>query len=170
MNKTYDIVIVGAGVAGSAAATAFARQGREVLLLERNLKEPDRIVGELLQPGGVFALEELGLNDCLQGIDSVPVKGYHIYWRDEEITFWYPPRPQNGGDPSKIRAQGRSFHHGRFITNLRSAARREEKVTVLESTVTDFVRDEQTGAVIGVECTDCEKQRLTVRDHPYCSD
>ena len=51
--ETYDIIVVGAGIAGSAAATTFARQGRKVLLLERKLREPDRIVGELLQPGGV---------------------------------------------------------------------------------------------------------------------
>lgn len=56
-----DIVIVGAGVLGCAAAVAFGKQGRSVLLLEKSLKEPDRIVGELLQPGGVRALEELGL-------------------------------------------------------------------------------------------------------------
>jgi squalene monooxygenase len=56
-----DIVIVGAGIVGCAAAVAFGKQGRSVILLERSLKEPDRIVGELLQPGGVQALENLGL-------------------------------------------------------------------------------------------------------------
>ena len=60
-NHEADIVIVGAGILGCAAAVAFARQGRSVILLERSLKEPDRIVGELLQPGGVRALEQLGL-------------------------------------------------------------------------------------------------------------
>ena len=56
-----DIVIVGAGVVGCTAAVALARQGRSVILLEKSLKEPDRIVGELLQPGGVRALQEMGL-------------------------------------------------------------------------------------------------------------
>lgn len=56
-----DVVIVGAGIVGCAAAVAFGKQGRSVLLLERSLKEPDRIVGELLQPGGVNALEKLGM-------------------------------------------------------------------------------------------------------------
>lgn len=56
-----DVVIVGAGIVGCAAAVAFGRQGRSVLLLEKSLKEPDRIVGELLQPGGVQALERLGM-------------------------------------------------------------------------------------------------------------
>jgi hypothetical protein len=56
-----EIVIVGAGIVGCAAAVAFGKQGRSVLLLEKSLKEPDRIVGELLQPGGVNALEKLGM-------------------------------------------------------------------------------------------------------------
>jgi squalene monooxygenase len=56
-----DVVIVGAGIVGCAAAVAFGSQGRSVILLEKSLKEPDRIVGELLQPGGVNALEKLGM-------------------------------------------------------------------------------------------------------------
>lgn len=56
-----DVVIVGAGILGSAIATTFARQGRGVILLEKSWKQPDRIVGELLQPGGVDALQKLGL-------------------------------------------------------------------------------------------------------------
>jgi squalene monooxygenase len=60
-----DVVIVGAGIVGCAAAVAFGKQGRSVLLLERSLKEPDRIVGELLQPGGVNALEKLGMKGML---------------------------------------------------------------------------------------------------------
>jgi squalene monooxygenase len=57
-----DVVVVGAGIVGCAAAVAFGNQGRSVLLLEKSLKEPDRIVGELLQPGGVNALEKLGMS------------------------------------------------------------------------------------------------------------
>lgn len=61
-----DIVIIGAGIAGCALAVAFGNQGRSVILLERSLKEPDRIVGELLQPGGVAALEKLGLEGVFE--------------------------------------------------------------------------------------------------------
>jgi squalene monooxygenase len=59
--NTYDVAIVGAGIIGCSLASAFGRQGRQVLLVERDLSEPHRIVGELLQPGGVEALEKLGL-------------------------------------------------------------------------------------------------------------
>lgn len=57
----YDMIIVGAGVVGCAAAKAFGEDGRKVLLLERDLTEPDRIVGELMQPGGMHALRKLGM-------------------------------------------------------------------------------------------------------------
>jgi len=52
---------VGAGVLGSAMAAVLARDGRRVTVVERDMKEPDRIVGELLQPGGYRALKELDL-------------------------------------------------------------------------------------------------------------
>lgn len=60
-DNSYDVAIVGAGIIGCSLAFTLGRQGRRVLLLERDLSEPDRIVGELLQPGGVQALETLGL-------------------------------------------------------------------------------------------------------------
>lgn len=56
-----EVLIVGAGVLGSAMAAVLGRDGRRVTVVERDLKEPDRIVGELLQPGGYRALRELGL-------------------------------------------------------------------------------------------------------------
>jgi flavin-dependent dehydrogenase len=40
MASSYDIIIVGAGVAGSALAHAVGSSGRRVLLLERDLSEP----------------------------------------------------------------------------------------------------------------------------------
>ena len=55
------MIVVGVGVAGSAACHTFGRDGRRVLGIERDLREPNRIVGELLQPGGVDVLAKLGL-------------------------------------------------------------------------------------------------------------
>lgn len=52
---------MGSGVLGSSLAAVLSRDGRKVTVIERDLKEPDRIVGELLQPGGFNALKELGL-------------------------------------------------------------------------------------------------------------
>lgn len=60
-----DVIIVGAGVLGSSLSAVLGRDGRKVTVVERSLREPDRIVGELLQPGGYRALKELGLESEL---------------------------------------------------------------------------------------------------------
>lgn len=105
--QIWDLVVVGAGIAGSALAysqgqVSFAQlspsfcasrhkhnlsalshlckkymmhvqAGRRVLLIERDLKQPDRIIGELLQPGGYLMLKKLGLSHCCEGIDAQKV-------------------------------------------------------------------------------------------------
>ena len=67
----YDVVIVGAGIAGCSFAHALATLSQKPLkicLLERSLAEPDRIVGELLQPWGVETLKIMGMVECLEEI------------------------------------------------------------------------------------------------------
>ncbi|KAF9976020.1 Squalene epoxidase [Actinomortierella ambigua] len=144
----YDIIVVGAGVLGSAFAATFGKQGRRILLIERDLTEPDRIVGELLQPGGVQALKELGLEDCLEGIDSIPSYGYGVIRNKESVHIPYLTDPETGKS-----YQGRSFHHGRFIQKLRAAASAVPSVTVVEATVNDVVKDDDGIRVLGVQCT-----------------
>jgi 2-polyprenyl-6-methoxyphenol hydroxylase-like FAD-dependent oxidoreductase len=58
---TYDVVVVGAGVGGTAAALALARAGASVTLLER-VAEPRAVgAGILLQPNGLAVLDGLGV-------------------------------------------------------------------------------------------------------------
>ncbi|MEO8098943.1 MAG: NAD(P)/FAD-dependent oxidoreductase [Acidobacteriota bacterium] len=56
-----DVLIVGAGIAGSALAIGLARQGREVTLLDRSEFPREKACGEGLMPAGVEALERLGI-------------------------------------------------------------------------------------------------------------
>ncbi|KAI9678456.1 MAG: Squalene epoxidase [Trizodia sp. TS-e1964] len=146
-----DVVVVGAGIMGCAIAVAMGNQGRSVLLLERSLKEPERIVGELLQPGGVRALEKLGLRDCLEEIDAIRVKGYEVIYYGTGVEIPYPEDQQSSEQGQ--RPEGRSFHHGRFIMRLRQAAKRTPNVTIVETTVTDLVKNGYTGEVLGVQST-----------------
>lgn len=157
LHHDADVVIVGAGILGSALAVALADQGRSVILLERSLKQPDRIVGELLQPGGVEALEKLGLGQCLEGIDAIKVKGYEVIYYGEEVEIPYPAHTTLSASPSSpsstagSRPEGRSFHHGRFIARLRAAALSHPNITVFETTVTSIVESTYTSQVLGVE-------------------
>jgi flavin-dependent dehydrogenase len=57
---TRDAVVLGAGPAGCAAASALARRGRSVLLLDRD-PEPRFKIGESLLPWNRPVFEELGL-------------------------------------------------------------------------------------------------------------
>ena len=146
-NASYHVVIVGAGIAGSALAHALSAAAStsrttplRVALLERSLAEPDRIVGELLQPGGVAALRSLGLSACLDGIDAIPVHGYAVLDAGETVHIPYPAP-----------AEGRSFHHGRFVQNLRAHARAASGVDVIEATVTDLIECPLTHRVLGVQ-------------------
>lgn len=162
-----DVVIVGAGILGCAVAVALGNQGRSVIVLEKSLKEPDRIVGELLQPGGVAALEKLGLRDCLEEIDAVKVLGYDVIYYGEEVEIPYPADARaDGGQGSddksrtdemrgtkRKRPEGRSFHHGRFIQRLREKAMQNANVSVVEATATDLVRCSYNGRILGVEAT-----------------
>lgn len=153
-----DVVIVGAGVFGCAVAVALARQGRSVILLERWMREPDRIVGELLQPGGVAALKKLGLDDCLEGIDAIHVKGYDVIYYGKEVMIGYP----SGKEEKKEKVEGGkkpigwAFHHGRFINKLREACMREPNITIFETTVKETITSETSDQVLGVitETTD----------------
>ncbi|KAI9825116.1 MAG: Squalene epoxidase [Thelocarpon impressellum] len=143
-----DVVVVGAGIFGCAVAVALGKQGRSVLLLEKSLKEPERIVGELLQPGGVAALEKLGLRDCLEDIDAITVRGYEVIYHGQTVNI---PYPHDATSADGARPEGRSFHHGRFIQRLRQAAMRTPNVRVVETTVTEIVKNSWTGQVLGVE-------------------
>ncbi|PRQ22087.1 putative squalene monooxygenase [Rosa chinensis] len=89
--KSTDVVIVGARVAGAALAYTLAKEGRRVHVIERDSSEPDRIVGELLQPGGYLKLIELGLEySANESIDAQKVFGYALYKDGKDITLSYP--------------------------------------------------------------------------------
>ncbi|KAF8159204.1 squalene epoxidase [Crassisporium funariophilum] len=143
-SASYDVVIVGAGIAGCAMAHALSTLSRSkplrIALLERSLAEPDRIVGELLQPGGVIALQRLGIESCLEGIDAVVEKGYCVVEDGKSVHIPYPGT-----------YEGRSFHHGRFIMKLREAARRAKGVEMIEATVTDLMQGQNDRRVVGVQ-------------------
>jgi len=56
--EKYDVIVIGAGIAGTSLSYSIssARPDLNVLLLERDLSEPDRVVGEFLQPGSLTLL------------------------------------------------------------------------------------------------------------------
>ncbi|XP_071594471.1 squalene monooxygenase [Heliangelus exortis] len=152
LSPQYDpeIIIVGSGILGSSLATVLSRDGRKVTVIERDLKEPDRIVGELLQPGGFNALRDLGLEDTVEGIDSQVVNGYIIHDIESKSEVEIPYPTSEGGHV----ASGRSFHHGQFIMGLRKAAMAEPNAKFIEGTVLELLEEDD--CVLGVRYKDKE--------------
>ncbi|XP_074572980.1 squalene monooxygenase SE1-like [Curcuma longa] len=137
-----DVIVVGAGVAGSALAYTLGKDGRRVHVIERDLTEPDRIVGELLQPGGYLKLVELGLEDCVEEIDAQRVFGYALFKDGRNTKLAYPLEKFHSD------VAGRSFHHGRFIQRMREKAASLPNVQLEQGTVTSLL--EENGTVKGV--------------------
>jgi len=69
----YDVIVIGAGPAGSAAATVLAQHGHRVALLEKQ-KFPRYRIGESLIPYCWFPLERLGLADRMESSGFVVPK------------------------------------------------------------------------------------------------
>jgi len=73
-----DVVVVGAGPAGCAAATAAAEAGREVLLLERMFVPRDKPCGDGVASRAVAALQTMGVEERIRRRGYHPVLDYRL--------------------------------------------------------------------------------------------
>jgi 2-polyprenyl-6-methoxyphenol hydroxylase-like FAD-dependent oxidoreductase len=73
------VVVVGAGPAGAALAWLLARRGVEVALLERHADFAREFRGEVLLPGGLDALEQMGALDGLEAVEHVTLAAFELY-------------------------------------------------------------------------------------------
>ncbi|KAI1425424.1 squalene epoxidase [Xylaria sp. FL1777] len=198
-----EVVVVGAGVFGCAVANTLANQGRSVILLERWMKEPNRIVGELLQPGGYQSLQRLGLEHCVEEIDAITNVGMDVIWYGKDMCMKYPypsegkrppvrlsqsPANGHGAANGKVkqeeqdprRPKGRSFHHGRFIMQLRKTCMKNPNITIFETEAVDTVKSDDSPEILGVKTltvnpttgqkeADCFFGQLTIIADGYAS-
>jgi geranylgeranyl reductase family protein len=75
VSRCFDVVVVGAGPAGSIAALVLARAGARVALVDKAAFPRDKACGDLVGPRGVQVLADLGLRvpDAGQGSDLLAV-------------------------------------------------------------------------------------------------
>lgn len=64
-HRSYDLVIVGGGIAGCTLGRAMALNGALVLIVEKEPRYRDRIRGEVLLPWGSLEAKNLGIYDIL---------------------------------------------------------------------------------------------------------
>ncbi len=82
----YDVVIIGAGPAGSVSAAYLHKQGKKVLVLEKE-EFPRFVIGESLLPHCMDHLEETELLDVIKQADFQVKNGATFFLGDKQCSF-----------------------------------------------------------------------------------
>ena len=75
---TWDLVVVGAGIAGSTTAILAAREGLRVLLIEAKRFPREKVCGGCLNPRAIDYLKRLGVAEELQGQGTIALGRLHV--------------------------------------------------------------------------------------------
>jgi flavin-dependent dehydrogenase len=92
-NPQIDVLVLGGGPSGCAAAILLARGGLSVALLERTNYAGNRI-GETVAPQAVPFIARLGLNETLQAVPRLVSSGVQSLWGTTTVTatdFFFHP-------------------------------------------------------------------------------
>jgi menaquinone-9 beta-reductase len=103
-----EVLVVGAGPAGSAAAAALARAGRDVLLVESHAHPRPKACAEYASPRIAEELALLGLPDDTWRSEALPLRGMRVIRGADAVDMQYAdvhgPRPAWGLDREKFDA------------------------------------------------------------------
>ncbi|MFS8070882.1 MAG: FAD-dependent monooxygenase, partial [Byssovorax sp.] len=146
-----DVVIVGGGFVGLAAAAALADSRRRIVVLEARAGADPRFRGELIHPHGVAVLEGLGLRAPLERARGCDVRGFAVV-PGAEAPAVLLPYDDVGGRPMR----GLSMDHHAMVASLRAEVGARAGVEIRTGArVTGLLRE---GArVVGVETADGER-------------
>src|SRR5262249_31372381 len=85
-----EVLVVGGGPAGAAAAALLGRRGRDVLLLERSRFPREKPCGEYLSPGVLDALGRLGALAAVEALEHARPLGMRIRAGETAVELRYP--------------------------------------------------------------------------------
>jgi menaquinone-9 beta-reductase len=92
MLSAYDVVVIGAGPAGGAAAYHAAASGLSTLLVERKRLPRNKVCGDGLTPRALRALHRMGLADLLAS-QHVQIRGVRLTGREHASVLNYTTEP-----------------------------------------------------------------------------
>ena len=89
--KKYDVIIAGAGPAGSAAAAILGEKGHSVLLIDKDNFPRDKTCGDGVTYKALPALKRLGLDNLVKSSSPFYTNGYTLVFRDcTKLVFEKP--------------------------------------------------------------------------------
>jgi flavin-dependent dehydrogenase len=95
MNKTWDVIIVGARCAGASLATHLARAGVKTLLLEASPRGTNHALStHFIQPPGIDALDRLGLGEVVR--NAAPAAERIRFSLDDAVAISRNPEGRAG--------------------------------------------------------------------------
>lgn len=89
----FDVLVVGASLAGSAAALVLARSGANVAIVDRSPFPRPKACGDLLSPDGVSALSRLGLEGAVRAAGAATVRRFVLVRPDGRRLAGRLPAP-----------------------------------------------------------------------------
>src|SRR5579875_3198714 len=137
-----DVIVVGAGPAGSATATWLARSGLDVLVLEKSTFPREKVCGDGLTPRAVKALTSLGI-PVGEERGWLPNKGLRIIGGGVRLELPWP-------DLAAYPGYGLVRNRMDFDEILARGAQKSGVRLIEGMNVTGPVLDERTGRIIGV--------------------
>jgi flavin-dependent dehydrogenase len=97
MENQYDVVIIGAGPAGSVAGARLIQDGYSVLILEK-LEFPRFVIGESLLPHCMDYLDKVDLLQCIKDQNYQVKTGVTFYHEHEVCEILFKDRFSEGWD------------------------------------------------------------------------
>lgn len=88
--RTWDVAVVGAGLAGTLAARQLARAGAKVLLLDRATFPRWKVCGCCLNPHAQSALAAVGLGELPSKLGAVPIPAMRLAVQGIEARLRLP--------------------------------------------------------------------------------
>ena len=101
MTNSYDVAVVGGGLAGCSAAITLAQQGKRVVLFESKPYPHHKVCGEFLSPECADYLDELGVTPSLRAFHPRAVNAVTISTPDG--TRWQTHLTRPGMSISRYR-------------------------------------------------------------------
>ncbi len=118
VERSWDVVVIGAGLAGSVAARGLAQRGLRVALLDKAARPRRKVCGDCLSALGVRTLDEIGMGGVLGEIGAAPVRGIEVRCGKGRVEsssagVWATPRPElDAALERAARAEGVSVFRG----------------------------------------------------------